>query len=107
MKDGELFAVGGGTRPLGRDAECDRFDELLASTRSGASTVIVLRGGPGVGKSTVLEHAVGTATDLRILRAVGVESEMELAFAALHQLCAPLLSLLPKLPAPQSEALAT
>jgi DNA-binding CsgD family transcriptional regulator/tetratricopeptide (TPR) repeat protein len=108
MKDGELLSLRGkGGRPLGRDAECDRFDELLASARSGTSGVIVLRGGPGVGKSTVLRHAVGRATDMRILRAVGVESEMELAFAALHQLCAPLLHLLPKLPGPQSEALAT
>src|SRR4051794_13734472 len=97
-KDGRLF---------GRDAECDRFDELLASARSGTSGVIVLRGGPGLGKSMVLEHAVDRAKDMRILRALGVESEMELAYAALHQLCAPLLPLLPKLPAPQSEALAT
>src|SRR3954465_2314022 len=97
-KDGRLF---------GRDAECDRFDELLASARSGTRGVLVLRGGPGLGKSMVLEHAVGEAHDMRILRALGVESEMELAYAALHQLCAPLLPLLPKLPAPQSEALET
>ena len=67
MKDGELLSPGGrGGRPLGRDAECDRFDELLASARSGTSGVIVLRGGPGVGKSTVLQHAVGRANDMRI-----------------------------------------
>lgn len=108
MKVGERLPPGGGMgRLLGRDVECDRIDELLASARAGTSGVIVLRGGPGVGKSAVLQHAAGRAKDMRILRAPGVESEMELAFAALHQLCAPLLGLLPKLPFPQREALAT
>ncbi|MGY2874353.1 DNA-binding CsgD family transcriptional regulator [Marmoricola sp. URHA0025 HA25] len=102
-----LFPGGKDGRLFGRDAESDRFDELLASARSGTSGVIMIRGGPGLGKSMVLEHAVGRAKDMRILRALGVESEMELAYAALHQLCAPLLPFLPKLPAPQSEALAT
>src|SRR3954451_9166647 len=102
-----LSPSGGDGRLLGRDAENEMFDELLTSARSGTSGVIVLRGGPGVGKSAVLQHAVGRAKDMRIIRALGVESEMELTFAAVHQVCAPLLGLLPKLPAPQSEALAT
>src|SRR6185436_898673 len=59
----------------------------------------------GVGKTALLDYAVGSATDLRVVRVVGVESEMELAFASLHQLCAPMLGRLRRLPAPQREAL--
>jgi DNA-binding CsgD family transcriptional regulator len=67
----------------------------------------VLRGEPGVGKTAVLEYAIDAASDLRVVRAVGVESEMELAFAALHQLCLPMLDRLDRLPGPQRDALAT
>src|SRR4051812_38331473 len=66
-----------------------------------------MRGEAGVGKTALLGYAVGSGSDLRVLRAAGVESEMELAFAALHQLCAPLLDLLERLPGPQREALET
>ena len=65
----------------------------------------MLRGEPGVGKTALLEDAIGSAANLRVLRAVGVESEMELAFAALQQLCAPVLDRLGHLPAPQQAAL--
>jgi DNA-binding CsgD family transcriptional regulator len=68
---------------------------------------LVVRGAPGVGKTALLEHAIESARDLRVLRAVGVESERELAFAVLHQLCAPLAVLLDRLPGPQCDALAT
>jgi len=61
----------------------------------------------GVGKAALLDYAVASASDLRVLRAVRVESEMELAFAALHQLCAPLLDRLERLPVPQRDALLT
>jgi DNA-binding CsgD family transcriptional regulator len=69
--------------------------------------VLVVRGEAGVGKSALLDYATGAAADVRILRAMGVQSEMELAFAALHQLCAPLLDHLPRIPEPQRRALAT
>ena len=60
----------------------------------------MLRGEPGVGKTALLDYAIGSAPDLRVLRAVGVESEMELAFASLQQLCAPMLDRLGRLPGP-------
>ena len=73
----------------------------------GAAAALVLAGEAGVGKTALLEYAIASASDLRVLRAVGVESEMELAFAALHQLCAPLLDRLERLPVPQRDALQT
>ena len=66
---------------------------------------MVLRGEGGIGKSALLEYLIGSASDMRVLRAVGVETEMELAYASLQQLCAPLLDRLDKLPRPQSDAL--
>ena len=66
---------------------------------------LVVRGEAGVGKSALLEYAVGAAAGMRVARAVGVESEMELAFAGVHQLCAPLLDRLEGLPGPQRDAL--
>jgi DNA-binding CsgD family transcriptional regulator len=89
----------------GRDAECAALDRLLDTVRTGESGVLVLRGEPGVGKTALLDYAIGSAPDLRIVRAVGVESEMELAFAALQQLCAPMLDRLEHLPGPQRHAL--
>jgi predicted ATPase len=65
----------------------------------------VVRGEAGIGKSALLEYVAGAAPDMRLARAAGVESEMELAFASLHQLCAPLLGHLERLPAPQHDAL--
>jgi predicted ATP-dependent serine protease len=67
---------------------------LMTSSRicdPGQGGRLVVRGEAGVGKSALLEYVVGAASDMRVLRAAGVESEMELAFASLHQLCAPLL----------------
>ena len=64
---------------------------MLEAVRGGQSRVLVVRGEPGIGKTALLEYAIDSASELRVVRAVGVESEMELAFAALHQLCAPLL----------------
>ena len=92
---------------LGRGNECAVIDRLLEGVRAGRSGALVLRGEPGVGKTALLEYAIGAASDLRVMRAVGVESEMELAFAALHQLCAPMLDRLERLPGPQRDALAT
>src|SRR3954462_14221580 len=74
----------------GRRQKRVMLDELLAAARSGRSETLVLRGEAGIGKTALLEYAVESAPDFRVLRVVGVESEMELPFAALHQLCAPL-----------------
>ena len=90
----------------GRRDECALLDGLLAGARGGHSGVLVLRGEAGFGKTALLEHAVESASDLTVLRAMGVEAEVELAFAALHQLCAPVLGGLDRLPGPQSDALA-
>jgi DNA replication protein DnaC len=78
----------------GRRSECESLDRLLEDVRRGQSRMLVLRGEAGVGKTVLLEYLVANASACRIARAAGVESEMELAFAGVHQLCAPLLSLL-------------
>jgi DNA-binding CsgD family transcriptional regulator len=88
-----------------RHAERDVLDRLLAAVRAGESRSLVVRGEPGVGKTALLEHLAGQASGCRVARAVGVQSEMELAFAVLHQLCAPMLDRLECLPAPQRDAL--
>jgi hypothetical protein len=91
----------------GREAECASLDRLLGEAREGQSAVLVLRGEPGIGKSALLAYAAERGDGCRVLRAVGVEWEMELPFAAVHQLCAGLLERRGRLPAPQGEALAT
>jgi hypothetical protein len=96
-------------RPTLRDRrdEAAALDALLAAVRGGRSGALVLHGQPGIGKTVLLEHAVASATGFRIVLAAGAESESELAFAALHHLCAPLLDRLDRLPGPQRDALAT
>ena len=89
----------------GRAAECAVLDGLLDAVRTGESRALVVSGEPGVGKTALLDYAMGSASDFRIARAAGIESEMELAFAGLHQLCAPLLDRLAHLPDPQQDAL--
>ena len=73
---------------LGRTDECALLDGLIGDVRRGESRSLVLRGEAGIGKTALLEHLIESASDLTVVRAVGVESEMELAFASLHQLCA-------------------
>jgi DNA-binding CsgD family transcriptional regulator len=90
---------------LGRQRECEALDHLAEDLRSGRGWALVVRGEAGVGKSALLEYAAGAAADMQVVRAVGVESEMELAFAGLHQLCVPLLGRLERLPVPQRDAL--
>ena len=92
---------------VGRRRERELLDQRLRAVRARDSSALVLRGEPGIGKTALLEYATASAADLRILRAAGVESEMELPFAGLHQLCAPLLDRLDRLPGPQRVALAT
>ncbi len=92
---------------LGRGREVKALQGLLAAIRAGESRALVLRGEPGVGKSVLLEHLVQRATGCRVARAAGVQSEAELAFAGLHQLCAPLLHCVQRIPPPQQSALWT
>ena len=94
----------GQTTLRGRDIECATLDRLLDAVRGGESRALVLRGEPGVGKTALLEYAIDSAPELRVLRTVGVESEMELAFASLQQLCLPMLDRLARLPRPQQDA---
>ncbi len=89
----------------GRRDECAALDALLAGVRVGRSGVLVLRGEAGIGKTALLRYLMESASDLTVARAVGVESEMELPFASLHQLSGPMLDRLERLPAPQREAL--
>jgi DNA-binding CsgD family transcriptional regulator len=100
-----LRGPGRHTTLLGRASECALLDGLIADIRQGESRSLLLRGEAGIGKSALLEYLVESAPDATIVRAVGVESEMELAFAGLHQLCGPMLDRLPGLPAPQRQAL--
>jgi DNA-binding CsgD family transcriptional regulator len=95
------------TSLMGRARECALLDALVGAVRQGESRSLVLRGEAGIGKTALLEYLIESASDFTVVRAVGVESEMELAYASLHQLCAPLLDRLQRLPAPQRQALGT
>src|SRR2546423_3184530 len=101
--EGRFRGPGGPLR--GRASECALLDELVSAIRRGESRSLVLRGEAGIGKTALLEHLIASAPDATVVRAVGVQSDMELAFASLHQLCGPLLDRLPKLPAPQRQAM--
>jgi DNA-binding CsgD family transcriptional regulator len=95
------------TSLYGRRGECRLLDGLLEGARGGRSAALVIWGEAGVGKSALLDYAVDSAADLRVERVAGVEAEAELAYAALHQLCRPLLDLLGQLPGTQRAALRT
>jgi AAA ATPase domain len=90
---------------LGRDAEMRRLDQIVAAARQGRSAVLAFRGEAGVGKTALLDYAQAAAADLQVIRIDCVESEMELSFAAVHQLLRPFLATLDILPAPQRAAL--
>jgi DNA-binding CsgD family transcriptional regulator len=96
---------GAETSRLGRAGECALLDEVIEDVRQGASRSLVVRGEAGVGKTALLEYLLASASELTVVRALGVESEMELAYAGLHQLFAPLLDHIEQLPAPQGDAL--
>jgi hypothetical protein len=89
----------------GRQRERVALSQLLFDVRSGRSRALVLRGEPGIGKTALLGYAAETAQDFQVARAEGIESEMELPFAALHQLCGRMLGRLDRLPSPQRDAL--
>src|SRR5262249_2700191 len=89
----------------GRDSECETLRGLISTVRSGTSQVLLLRGEAGVGKTALLEYVAEQASGFRCVQVAGIQSDMELAFAGLQQLCAPLLNYLDELPEPQREAL--
>lgn len=89
----------------GRADECRALQDLISAASQGGSQVLVLRGEAGAGKTALLDYTVGLATGFRCVRLAAIESDMELAFAGLHQLCAPLMAHLDELPTPQSNAL--
>lgn len=91
----------------GRRREGKVLDDLLLSVRTGESRVLVVRGEAGIGKTALLERLAGSAAEFQVHRAAGVESEMELAHAGLHQLCAPFADRIESLPGPQRDALNT
>jgi hypothetical protein len=88
-----------------RRTERSAVDSLIASARGGLGSALVLHGEPGIGKTALLEYVIESASGFRVARAAGVESEMELAYAALHQVCGPMLGWLDRLPGPQRDAL--
>jgi DNA-binding CsgD family transcriptional regulator len=94
-------------RFYGRQAECRRLELLVDAARRGESRALVISGEAGIGKSALLDYLVAEASGCRVIRAVGVQVEAELAFAGLHQLCSPLLDQLDHLPVPQRASLVT
>ena len=94
---------------IDRRSERDALDRLVGAVQAGESRALVVRGAPGVGKTVLMDYLSGQASGsgCRVARATGVQSEMELAFAGLHQLCAPLLTRAGRLPVPQRDALRT
>jgi AAA ATPase domain len=90
---------------LGRSAERDVLDRLLETARGGQSAVLLIRGEAGIGKTTLVRYAARQAAGFRVVQIAGVEAEMELPFAGLHRLCAPMLGQLDALPDPQQNAL--
>src|SRR6476659_6413012 len=96
---------GRATGLTGRDGERAVLDQLVNAVRAGESRVLVVRGDPGVGKTVLLHYLAGQAHGCRVVRATGVQSEMELAFAGLHQLLSPMLGRLDRIPTPQRDAL--
>jgi hypothetical protein len=100
-----MSSKGRGQHLRGRASECEALRGLISTVQSGSSQVLVLRGEASVGKTSLLEYVSELASGLRRVQVAGVESDMELAFAGLQQLCAPLLQHLEELPKPQREAL--
>src|SRR3954465_14650556 len=114
---GGIVSLPGGWRPSGlrgpagelrgRRRECDVLGQLVNAARAGESRALVVRGEPGVGKTALLDYLAEHASGCRVARAVGVESEMELAYAGVHQLLTPMLDRVQRLPGPQRQALRT
>ncbi|HJP80090.1 MAG TPA: AAA family ATPase, partial [Pseudonocardiaceae bacterium] len=92
---------------IGRRAESAVLDQVIGAVRSGQSRALVVHGEPGVGKTALLDYLAVQARSFQVIRAGGIQSEMELAYAGLHQLCLPLLDRIGQLPQPQGQALRT
>ncbi|MFG3660870.1 AAA family ATPase [Streptomyces sp. NPDC047706] len=90
---------------VGRRTECAALDDMLFTLREGGSRVLVIRGEAGIGKSVLLEYAAGQASRVTVTRGQGIEADMELPYASLHQLCAPFVAGVEALPEPQRDAL--
>src|SRR6202165_3934856 len=103
----DFSALGGVAELTGRRTERAVLDRLIEAVRAGESRALVMRGEPGVGKTALLDYVADHASGCLVARAAGVQSEMELAFAGVHQLCAPMLDHLDRLPGPQRDALRT
>src|SRR5262245_38389618 len=100
--------VGGALEPdglRGRASEQALLDDVVSAIRGGESRTLLIHGEAGIGKTALLDYVADSVPGMRVLRAAGVESEMELAFASLHQLCAPLRDAVAHLPPPQRDAL--
>lgn len=97
--------VGRRTDLLGRAKECALLDELISTVHGGASRSLLIHGEAGIGKTALLKYLVASASGLTVAQAAGLASETELAYASLHQLCAPFLDDIGRLPAPQRGAL--
>src|SRR5882757_7325045 len=100
-----MSSQGRGERLRGRTAECETLRGVVSTVQSGSHQVLVLRGEAGVGKTALLGYVSELASEFRCVQVAGVESDMELAFAGLQQLCAPLMDRFDELPPPQREAL--
>ena len=96
-----------GRTPGLRDREPERavLNQFVASVRTGEGQALVVRGEPGVGKTALLDYLTAQSQDCRVVHVAGVQSEMELAYAGLHQLCGPMLDHAVGLPDPQQQAL--
>src|SRR6478609_2382688 len=100
----DVSVRGGAMELIDRDAERDTLDRFVAAVRAGESQALVLCGEAGVGKTALLDYLAANASGCRLVRVAGVQSEMELPFAALHQLCAPMLGSLQRAPPPQRDS---
>jgi predicted ATP-dependent serine protease len=89
----------------GRATECQQIDHLLQRVRAGESAALVIRGEAGIGKTALLEYCAREASGCHLLHVTGVQSELELPFAGVHQLCAPMFKHISALPEPQKQAL--
>jgi DNA-binding CsgD family transcriptional regulator len=103
----DFVVLGGQMELIDRNAERVTLDRFVAAVRAGQSRALVVSGEAGVGKSALLDYLAGRASACRLARIAGVQSEMELPFAGLHQLCAPMLDSLRRLPPPQRDAVRT
>src|SRR5882672_6042916 len=106
LRSRSMASHGRGLSLRGRASECETLRGLISTVRLGSCQVLVLRGEAGVGKTALLDYVSELASGFRSIHLAGVQSDMELAFAGLHQLCAPLMEHIDELPEPQREALA-